>query len=64
MNPASTTLGELFLKRQTQLQESLYDEGWNDCKERVLEILNQPIQNCDLSWEETDSRMIEKIKKL
>ena len=34
------------------------------CKKETLKILKQPIQNCDLSWEETDSRFIEKIEKL
>jgi len=33
-------------------------------KEKVLAILRQPIQNCDLSWEECDKRFIEKIEKL
>ena len=33
-------------------------------KQKVLEILRQPIQNCDLSWEECDQRFIEKIEKL
>ena len=33
-------------------------------KQKVLTILRQPIQNCDLSWEECDQRFIEKIEKL
>jgi hypothetical protein len=40
------------------------EHGWDACKKEVLKILKQPIQNCDLSWEETDSRFIEKIEKL
>lgn len=64
MNPAGTTLGELMQRKENRFQQSIYNDGWNDCKRRVLEILKQPIQNCDLSWEEIDSRFIEKIEKL
>jgi len=37
--------------------------GWGECKNAILEILNQPIQNADLSWEEIDTRFIEKIER-
>ena len=38
--------------------------AWNACKRRVLEILEKPIQNLDLSTEEVDQRFIDKIKEL
>lgn len=63
-NPAGTTLGELMIRGETQFQQSIYDDGWNDCKEKILEVLKRPIQNCDLSWEEIDNRFIKKIEKL
>ena len=64
MNPASNTLGDLFLKRQEQLQESLYGEGWNDCKRKVLEILKKDWSGLDLSVNSCDKYYIEKIEKL
>jgi len=33
-------------------------------KQKVLEILRRPIQNCDLSWEYCDERFIKKIEEL
>jgi len=33
---------------------AIYAFGWNACKKEVLKILNQSIQNADLSWEEVD----------
>ena len=41
-----------------------YTIAFQICKSRVLEILKQDIQNCDLSWESCDKRFIEKIEKL
>jgi len=38
--------------------------AWNACKNRVLKILETPIQNLDLSTEEVDRRFIDKIKEL
>jgi hypothetical protein len=37
---------------------------WNACKEEVIKVLHQPIQNCDLSYDTVDDRFIEKIKNL
>ena len=34
--------------------EMEFYNGWKSCKESVLKILKQPIQNADLSWEEVD----------
>lgn len=50
-------------KKPTFLEDD-FANGWLACKAAVLEILNQPIQNADLSWEEVDKRFIEKIEKL
>jgi len=44
--------------------EAYFIAGWNACKERILNLLKQPIQNADLSWEEVDKRFIDKIEKL
>jgi len=44
--------------------DAAYAVGWNNCQKAILEILKQPIQNADLSWEECDSRFIEKIEEL
>jgi hypothetical protein len=41
-----------------------FNEGWMACKEKVLEILNEPLHNADLSQEKCDSRYIDKIKEL
>jgi hypothetical protein len=41
-----------------------YNMGFNHCKEAVLKILNEPLQNLDLSEDYCDSRWIGKIKKL
>jgi hypothetical protein len=41
-----------------------YRDGQLDLKEKILEILKQPLQNLDLSTDECDSRYIEKIKNL
>ena len=38
--------------------------GWEACKQEIIKILQQPIQNSDLSWEIVDERFIEKIKNL
>ena len=64
MNPAGTTFEELFLRRQAQLQESLYEEGWNDCKKEILKILKKDWTGLDLSINSCDSYYIEKIEKL
>ena len=45
-------------------EEAVAGVAWRACRDEVLKILKQPIQNCDLSWEEIDSRFIEKIEKL
>lgn len=37
--------------------------AWNACKKEILDILNTPIQNLDLSTEEIDKRFIERIEK-
>lgn len=44
--------------------ENMYNKGFNDCKRKVLEILQKDFQNCDLSTDSCDSRYIEKIKGL
>lgn len=41
-----------------------YDKGFNECKRKVLQILQQDLQNLDLSTDSCDSRYIEKIKEL
>lgn len=41
-----------------------YTLAFQICKTKVLKILEQDIQNCDLSWESCDKRFIEKIEKL
>jgi len=46
MNPAGTTLGELMQRKETQFQQSIYDEGWNNCKREVLEILKKSTKKC------------------
>ena len=47
--------------RLETFQRVVYNKGWNDCKKMILEILSKPIQNADLSWDECDSRYIDKI---
>ena len=47
--------------RYMEEQLTVYNKGWNDCKKMILEILSKPIQNADLSWDECDSRYIDKI---
>jgi len=41
-----------------------FASAWRLCKEQVLNILKQDLQNLDLSTDNCDSRYIEKIKKL
>lgn len=41
-----------------------FSTAWRTCKEQVLKILNNPIQNADLSHESCDSRFLEKISEL
>ena len=45
------------------LDKRIGQNVWNACKEQILKILEQPIQNADLSWEEVDQRFIDKIKE-
>lgn len=44
--------------------DDAYGSGWEKCKEAVLEVLKQPLQNLDLSTDQIDSRFLEKIKGL
>ena len=46
---------------EEQFTRTVYNKGWYDCKKTILEILSKPIQNADLSWDECDSRYINKI---
>ena len=67
---------EKWIQEQNKAHKSLYGfemlgsrvenikEGWDACKLEILQTLNNPIQNCDLSWEYCDERFIEKIKNL
>ncbi len=41
-----------------------FQSGWQSAIEEVLKILEQPIQNADLSWDDCDQRFIDKIEKL
>lgn len=41
-----------------------FSSGWAACKEEVLKILQQDLQNCDLSTDSCDNRYIEKVKEL
>lgn len=45
-------------------QEDASRIAWNSCKKEILKILNQEIQNADLSYEIVDQRFIEKIENL
>ena len=38
--------------------------GWRECKNEVLKILKQDIQNLDLSFESVDSRFLERVENL
>jgi hypothetical protein len=46
---------------EEQFIRTAYNKGWYDCRKTILEILSKPIQNADLSWDECDSRYIDKI---
>jgi len=46
---------------EEQFTRTVYNKGWDDCRKTILEILSKPIQNDDLSWDECDSRYINKI---
>jgi hypothetical protein len=63
-NPAGTTLGELLQRKETKHQQSIYDEGWNDCKKEVLKILKKDWTGFDLSINSCDNHYIEKVEKL
>ena len=56
-------LSNLNMTLEKELNSS-YERGWKDCKKAVLRILKQDIQNCDLSWENCDTRFIERVEKL
>lgn len=45
------------------VDERTAESVWESCKQECLKILKRPIQNCDLSWEETDKRFIDRIEK-
>jgi len=47
----------------TGLDKRTAEQVWDACKHECLKLVRQPIQNCDLSWEEVDKRFIEKLEK-
>lgn len=58
---------ENFLEKQGESTpdfEVEFSYAWKACKEKVLEILNKPLENCDLSIDNCDKRYIEEIDKL
>lgn len=65
-NPA--TSNGIWERRMQGVVDDAYDDGFNrgyaHCKRKVLEILNRPLQNADLSWDECEQRYIEKIEEL
>lgn len=63
-NPAQMTLGELFSRREKVYEQSLYHQGWKDCKREVLKILKQDWTGLDRSINSCDSWYIKKIEEL
>lgn len=62
-----TAYGKWYTKFYPNYDSESYfsgEAGWNACKKECLKILNQPLQNLDLSEDYCDSRHIEKIEKL
>ncbi len=56
-----------FLEEQGECEpdfEVEFSSAWQACKEAVVKILEQDIQNADLSWESCDKRYIERVKEL
>lgn len=47
----------------TGLDRRTAEQVWDACKQECLKLVQQPIQNCDLSWEEVDKRFIEKLER-
>jgi len=41
-----------------------YEDGWNECKEEVLKILQQEWTGLDMSPNSCDSWYIDKVKEL